>query len=169
MPELGRRILIVGSSGSGKSTLALALGQRLGLPVRHLDQMTWLPGWALRDRVETDRAYEAALKEPDWIVDSAFARHLPVAVAAAETVLFLDYSVWLCLARVAKRVWSTRGRVRRDMAPGCPEQVDLQFLWWIWRWQRTHRPKYLAALEGQAKARSFRRPGELQTWLNGAE
>ena len=34
-----RRILVVGSSGAGKSTLARQLGQALGLPVIHLDQL----------------------------------------------------------------------------------------------------------------------------------
>ena len=35
------KILIIGCSGSGKSTLAVALGEKLGLPVVHLDQLWW--------------------------------------------------------------------------------------------------------------------------------
>lgn len=32
-----RRVLIIGNSGGGKSTLARRLGEKLGLPVIHLD------------------------------------------------------------------------------------------------------------------------------------
>jgi adenylate kinase family enzyme len=39
------RILVIGCSGAGKSVFALALGARTGLPVVHIDQLFWLPGW----------------------------------------------------------------------------------------------------------------------------
>lgn len=40
-----RRVMIVGHPGSGKSTLARAMGERTGLPVVHIDQIHWRPGW----------------------------------------------------------------------------------------------------------------------------
>ena len=39
------RILILGCGGAGKSTLAGQLGEILDLPVIHLDQEYWQPGW----------------------------------------------------------------------------------------------------------------------------
>ena len=39
------RIAIIGPGGAGKSTLARRLGERLGLPVIHLDAEHWRPGW----------------------------------------------------------------------------------------------------------------------------
>ena len=40
-----QRVLIVGPCGAGKSTLAAELGPILGLPVYHMDQLNWKPGW----------------------------------------------------------------------------------------------------------------------------
>lgn len=40
---------VVGYSGAGKSTFAAALGERLALPVLHLDTVQFLPGWRERD------------------------------------------------------------------------------------------------------------------------
>jgi adenylate kinase family enzyme len=45
-----QRVLIIGPCGSGKSTLAFTLGRRLGLPVHHMDQLGWLPGWVEADK-----------------------------------------------------------------------------------------------------------------------
>ena len=40
-----KRIMIIGCGGAGKSTLARQLGEKLNLPVVHLDKLFWLPGW----------------------------------------------------------------------------------------------------------------------------
>ena len=55
------KILIIGCSGSGKSTLAVALGEKLGLPVVHLDQLWWKEGWRNVTREEFDSRLAMAM------------------------------------------------------------------------------------------------------------
>jgi adenylate kinase family enzyme len=155
----------LGCSGSGKSTLALDLSRRLSLPARFIDQQTWLPGWVLRDWKDADVDVWAILSETAWVLDGASLRHLPRALEAADWVIFLDLPRWRCLLRVLGRVWQSWGRVRVEMAPGCPEQFDLSFLGWIWNWQRAYRPKIVTALATRPDALIFQRPGDLKHWL----
>lgn len=40
-----KRVTVIGAPGTGKSTFSLRLGEVTGLPVVHLDQHFWNPGW----------------------------------------------------------------------------------------------------------------------------
>ena len=138
---------------------------RFGLPVAYLDQLVWRPGWVMATREDIAEKMGEALAPPAWILDNALTRDWPRAVEAADLIIWLDYPTWLCLFRVLKRILSSWRQVRPDMADGCPEQWDLEFLVWIAGWRRSHRPKLLPLLEGRAKTLVFRRAKELETWL----
>ena len=47
-----KRIMVVGCPGSGKSTMAIRIAQKLDLPVVHLDQIHYAPGWQERTKAE---------------------------------------------------------------------------------------------------------------------
>lgn len=142
------RILIIGCSGSGKSTLAHTLGQRLGLPVVHLDQLWWREGWQSVSPEEFDQQLAAELQKPRWVIDGDFSRTLPQRLAACDTVVYLDYSRWVCLARAIKRVLTNYGHVRPDMSAGCPEQLDFEFLAFIWSFNKKRRTGHYSLLAG---------------------
>ena len=67
-----RRILVVGRCGAGKSTLARDLGVATGLPVIHLDQHYWTPGWVPLPDDEWDEKHDELLTRPEWIVDGSY-------------------------------------------------------------------------------------------------
>jgi adenylate kinase family enzyme len=141
------RIMIIGCGGSGKSTLARQLGEKLKLPVVHLDQLFWRPGWVSISKDEFDRVHEAALAEEKWIMDGNFDRTIPRRLERCDTVIYLDFSRFACLMGVLKRVLTTYGKVRPDMGEGCPERMDLDFLKWVWNFNKNKRERIYGLLK----------------------
>src|SRR5882672_9887709 len=90
-----RRVLVMGNSGAGKSTFARALGAKTGLPVWHIDQLFWLPGWVQAPTSEYVARLDAVLAREQWIIDgtnsTTFDRRMPRA----------DAIIWLKRSRVA--------------------------------------------------------------------
>ena len=143
------RILIIGCSGAGKSTLARKLGVLTGLPVIHLDSLFWKPGWVESTKAEIDEKILTAMAQTQWILDGNYSRTLPLRLEKCDHVIFLDFPRWLCLWGVLKRVAKNYGKIRPDMAEGCPERLDWEFLVWVWNFNKNVRPKLLLALESK--------------------
>ena len=140
------RIIIIGCGGAGKSTLARKLGEKLDLPVVHLDKLFWNPGWEHKTREEFDALLAEELAKDRWILDGNFDRTLTMRMARCDTVIYLDFNRVACLLGVLKRVITTYGRVRPDMGDGCPEKFDLQFLKWVWGFNKDKRESYYKML-----------------------
>ena len=141
-----RRIAICGNSGSGKSRLAAQIATATGLPLIHLDQHHYLPGWTVRPKDEWEAWHCDAVQRDAWILDGNFTRTLPERVAAANLIIFLDVPVWLCLWRVAKRAFTNYGRILPDMPQGCPEKFDPAFFVNVWAWRHDQRRPNIDAL-----------------------
>lgn len=135
------RILIIGCGGAGKSTLARQLGDKLNLPVVHLDKLFWKPGWVESTQAEIDEKIHAEMEKPQWIMDGNYNRTLQLRLQHCDTVIYLDFSRWACLWGVVKRIITTYGTVRPDMGEGCPERIDLEFLKWVWNYNKNNRER----------------------------
>ena len=98
------RILVIGCPGSGKTRLAGQLSEKLGLPVVHLDRLWWTGDWENVSREEFDRRLEEVLEGEQWIIDGNFSRTMPMRLQYCDTIIYLDYSRWQCLAGMAQRV-----------------------------------------------------------------
>ena len=154
-PGLPERVAIVGSGGAGKSTLARELGERLGLPVIHLDREHWLPGWVEPPADEWTARVETLASGDRWVIDGNYGGTMEARFEAADTIVFLDASRWLCTFRIIRRATLHRRRPRPDMAPGCDERLDRAFILWVWRYPDRSRPAVLAALERHREGRSI--------------
>lgn len=166
-----RRILIIGNSGAGKSTLARRLGEKLSLPVVHLDVLFWKPGWIESDDDEFRARIAEALSGDAWVCEGDFRGSWDLRMPLADTIVWIDQPPWLCLARAIWRLMKYRDRTRPDLAEGCGETIDLNFYGFILTYNRKVRPKLVAALATHgARARHvrLRSDREIVTFLANA-
>jgi adenylate kinase family enzyme len=105
-----RRVLILGCSGSGKSTFARRLGALTGLHVVHLDQLYRQPGWLEPSQEQWLALLKRELEAEAWIMDGHMGSSLPLRLRAADTAIFFDFPTWICVRRVASRVWQGPAR-----------------------------------------------------------
>jgi len=135
------RVIIIGCGGAGKSTLARQLGEKLNLPVVHLDKLFWHPNWVESTREEIDEKIRREMQKPQWIMDGNYNRTMPERMKCCDTVIYLDFNRLTCLLGVCKRVITNYGRVRPDMGDGCPERFDPDFMKWVWNFNKKHRQR----------------------------
>ena len=139
-----RRVAVVGPGGAGKSTFARELGRRLRLPVVHLDEHHWKPGWTATPRAAWRALQAELLSGESWIADGNYGSTFDIRFARADTVIVLAPPRLVCLTGALRRSVGRRGEAIQ--ARGCPERLDLAFLRWIWRYPTDSRPRLDAAL-----------------------
>jgi len=163
-----QRIMVIGCSGSGKSTLAKELARALELPLVYLDAHYWQPGWIPLDEAAWVAEVERLIAAPAWVMDGNYSATMARRAECADAIVHFDFPRWLCLWRIAKRVALGYGRVRPDMAPGCPEQFDWEFTRWVWNYPRRSRPKNLALLATYRGAIvTLSGPADVRRWQEG--
>ena len=141
-----QRVLVIGIPGAGKSTFSRKLVERTGLPLIHLDKEFWQPGWKVTPRDQW-RAKVVTLAARDaWVMDGNYDSSLDLRLPRADTVVWFDYPRRVAIPRVLWRVAKTYGRVREDLAPGCPEKIDWEFLRYVWEFPLKERPRVVAML-----------------------
>ncbi|MGI9219644.1 MAG: DNA topology modulation protein FlaR [Woeseiaceae bacterium] len=165
--------MIIGGAGSGKSTLAVQLGELTELPVVHIDPMYWKPGWVQREHAETEAMVHEAIAADKWIFEGNNSKTFQSRLARADTLVFLDISMPRRLWRVLKRTISSYGKVRPDMAEGCPEQFDFSFLLWVIdyarRGSRDVAINLLKSAPDDVDVHHLRKPSHVKMFLNAVQ
>ena len=137
-----RRVMIIGSVGSGKSTLGTALGAILALPVIHLDLIVWQPGCRTIPDEEFIAIHDVLLTHEAWIIEGVGPwQAWGARIAAADTIILPDYSVWQTWRWVAKRQLATIARRSAPTPPDCPlVPMTFKLLRWAWIYRREMGP-----------------------------
>ena len=165
------RVLVIGCPGSGKSRLSRILGEKLGLPVVHLDALWWSDGWENVSREEFDARLEEVLEGEKWIIDGNFSRTMPLRLQYCDTIIYLDYHRWQCLAGMAQRLIQFHGQTRPDMGGNSPERFDWEFVKYIWDFNRNNRGMNYTwiAQAKHAKAIVLKNRKEAKAFLNSVK
>ena len=166
-----QRILVIGSSGTGKSTLARQMGPKLGLPVIHLDQEYWQPGWVATEPAAWEARVAHLVAREAWVMDGNYSGTFAIRVPRSDAIVWLDLPRRIYFPRAVWRIVQSYGRVRPDLAPGCPEKVDLEFLFkWVWTYPTRSRPRTLSLIEslrGRIPVVVLRTPRQVRAFVEG--
>ena len=152
-----QRILVMGSSGSGKSTFARRLSDATGIPFVSLDALFWKPGWQASETSTFESCVAKTARQPRWVMDGNYISQGAgnLRRQLADTVIWFDLPRRTCMAGILGRILRSYGRVRPEMAEGCPERIDLEFFRYVWTYRHRQRPKLLGYFEGLRPDQTF--------------
>jgi adenylate kinase family enzyme len=132
------RIAMIGCGGSGKTYLSAALAARLSLPIVHLDAEYYDQAWQPMPREQFAARQRQLVDSPQWLIEGNHASTLPIRLAAADTLVFLDLPAITCLAGILQRRWKYRGGQHAD---GVYDRITWDFVKYIWGYRKSMRPR----------------------------
>jgi adenylate kinase family enzyme len=138
------RIAIIGCGGSGKSTIARQLAGILDVPLTHLDAVYYDENWKPLPQNEFAAKQEKIVAGERWIIEGNYAGTLPIRLAAADTVIFLDIPAAVCLWGIAQRRWRYRGGQHQQ--DGVYDRITWNFVRYIIGYRASMRPKVAALM-----------------------
>ncbi len=142
-----KRIMVMGCSGGGKSTLSQKIAARFGLAYVSIDRdVLWLPGWVQRDKEDQRAIIVAKIQLERWIMDGTNPSTFDIRLPRTDFVIWVRMPRLVCIWGVVSRWVKWMGRTRPEMAPGCIEKVDWEFLRFIWTFEEKFTPRILAGL-----------------------
>ncbi|MEU0542095.1 adenylate kinase [Nocardia sp. NPDC005978] len=131
------RVVVLGRGGAGKSTFAVRLGAVTGLPVDELDKHFWSADLTPLTGDQWEIVQQRLTVADSWILDGDLGPYdvLGTRLGAADTVVVLDFALWRCAWRAARR-----------------SRENLVFWRWLIGYRRRSLPVVMAAIAEHAPA-----------------
>ena len=129
------KIAIIGYSGSGKSTLARKLAEEYQIPVLHFDRVQFRPNWEIRPQASKEIMTKTFMDlHQGWVIDGNYSKlFYERRMEEADVIIQLRFCRLASLWRVTRRYLTYKEGSRPDMADGCKEKLDWEFVKWILR------------------------------------
>lgn len=141
------RILVMGCSGGGRSTLSLKIASRFGLDYVSIDRdVLWLQGWVERGKDEQRAVIVSKVQGDRWIMDGTNPSTFDIRLPRTDFVIWVRMPRLLCIWGAVSRWVKWIGRTRPEMALGCKEKIDWEFLRFIWTFEEKFSPRVVAGL-----------------------
>ncbi|MDY8107905.1 hypothetical protein U0C82_01915 [Fulvimarina sp. 2208YS6-2-32] len=116
-----------------------------------MDQLFFEPGWKPTPKPELAKRVAAAISEDGGVFDGNNSGTLQMRLEKAHSLIWLDLPLWITFPRIIRRLVRNYGTVRPDMADGCPERFDMEFLRWAWTFPQHSRPRQEIEFEAFGK------------------
>ena len=108
------RIVVVGRTGSGKTTFARELAAALRVPHVELDSLYFGPEFSTAPLDVLRERTAAAIAGERWVTDGNKRAVRDLVWPRADTIVWLDYPVWVSLRRLARRARSRTASLRTE-------------------------------------------------------
>ena len=148
-----KRVVVLGRGGAGKTTVAAKLGVLTGLPVIELDKHFWSSDLKPLPMAQWKALQRNLVSAERWILDGDLGPYdaPDVRLQAADTVVLLNFAVWRCAWRAARR-----------------SRENLVFWRWLVTYRRRSLPRVMAAIAahaGDADLHVLRHPRDVRRFL----
>jgi len=165
MMDGAKKILIVGGPGSGKSVLSFNLGQRLNIPVYHLDEIHIKCDTEKNGKDYRNHKILEILKNDSWIMDGNYRGTLKERVNECDAIIFLDYPTYKLIYGVLSR--NVKNYKKTDKKISSVKKIfDFSLIALICDWRKTKRKDVINLLDKtDKKIYIFKQRMKLNNWF----
>lgn len=128
MIKQAKKISVLGISGSGKTTISRELSKKLSLPVYHMDTLFWKENWTEVPEAEWQKAEFKITEKDTWIIEGYIDADYYQRLDKSDIIIYIDLKGYKSALNVLTRWWKHRINPRSELK-GCPERLDLVFLY----------------------------------------